>query len=81
MVGEELKWRQLARNQLMSQQGHHFSPHRKAKANIKCQILGKLASSGISNIAFASVLLGDKSSEKLIIMIINILSNRKTIYQ
>ena len=35
MDGEELKWRQLAHHQLMSQQGPHFSPHSKAKANYK----------------------------------------------
>ena len=29
---EELKWRQLAHIQLMSQHGPHFSPHSKAKA-------------------------------------------------
>ena len=33
MGGEELKWHQLAHHQLMSQQGPHFSPHIKAKAN------------------------------------------------
>ena len=33
--GEELKWRQLPHYHLMSQQGPHFSPHRKAKANDK----------------------------------------------
>ena len=32
---EELKWRQLAHHQLMSQQGPNFSPHSKAKANYK----------------------------------------------
>ena len=32
MGGEILKWRQLAHNQLMSQQRPHFSPHSKAKA-------------------------------------------------
>ena len=31
MSGQELKWRQLAHHQLMSQQGPHFSPHSKAK--------------------------------------------------
>ena len=30
MGGEELKWRQLAHHQLVSQQGPHFSPHSKA---------------------------------------------------
>ena len=46
MGGEELKWRQ------MSQQGPHFSPHRKAK---EAQISGKLVTSGISDVAIASV--------------------------
>ena len=31
--GEELKRRQLEHHQLMSQQGPHFSPYSKAKAN------------------------------------------------
>ena len=33
MGGEELKWRQLKHNQLMSLQGPHFSPHSTAKTN------------------------------------------------
>ena len=55
MGGEELKWRQLVHHQLMSQQGPHFSPHSKAKANYKAQISGKLVTSGISDVATASV--------------------------
>ena len=39
--GEELKWRQLAHHQLMTQK--------------KSQISGKLVTSGISDVAFASV--------------------------
>ena len=39
--GEELKWRQLAHHQLMSQHGPHFSPHSKAKANDKSTNLRK----------------------------------------
>ena len=35
MGGQELKWRQLAHHQLMSQQGPHFSPHSKAKTKDK----------------------------------------------
>ena len=35
MGGEELKWYQLAQNQLMSSQGSHFSPHSTAKFNHK----------------------------------------------
>ena len=52
---EELKWCQLGHHQLMSQQGPHFSLHSKAKANVKAQISGKLLSSGISDVAIASV--------------------------
>ena len=52
MGGDELKWRQLAHHQFMSQQGPHFSPHRKAK---EAQISGKLVTSGISDVAIASV--------------------------
>ena len=58
MGGEELKWRQLAHNQLMSPQGPHFSPHSTAKTSTN---LRKLVSSGISDVAFASV-----SSEKTV---------------
>ena len=53
MGGEELKWRQLAHNQLMSPQGPHYSPHSTAKTNYKSQISGKLVSSGKSDVAIA----------------------------
>ena len=33
--GDELKWRQLTHNQLLSPQGPHFSPHSIAKPIIK----------------------------------------------
>ena len=39
--GEEFKWRQLAYHHLMSQQGPHFIPHSKAKANDKSTNLRK----------------------------------------
>ena len=55
MDGEEIKWRQLAHHQLMSQQGPHFSPHSKAKANYKSTNLRKISTSGISDVAIASV--------------------------
>ena len=54
MCGKELKWRQPA-HQLISQQGPHFSPRSKAKATYKSTISGKLLSSGISDVAIASV--------------------------
>ena len=50
--GEELKWRQLAHHQLMSQQGPHFGPHSKAKANDKSTISGGMVSSGISSLQY-----------------------------
>ena len=40
--GEELKWRQLAHHQSMSQHGPHFSPHSKAKAIYKSTNLRKI---------------------------------------
>ena len=77
MGGEELKWRQLAHHQLMSQQGPHFSPHSKAKANYKSKNLRKLVTSGISDVAIASVH-SEKTRLKKIIMILNhLLVNEK----
>ena len=81
MGWEELKWRQLAHHQLMSQQGPHFSPHsKKLKPIIKAQISGKLITSGISDVATASVHSEKIHLKKLIMIIIIITSNRKTIY-
>ena len=63
MGGEELKRRQLAHHQLVSQQGPHFSPHNKAKANYKSTNLRKI---GISDVVTASVyVLGDNPSEEV----------------
>ena len=69
MGREELKWRQLAHHQLMSQQGPQFSPHSKAKANDRAQISGRMVSSGISDVAIASVH-SEKTHMKKMIMII-----------
>ena len=68
----------------MSQQGPHFSPHSKAKANYKPQISGKLVSSGISVVAFASVYSEKTRLKKLmntivIIIIIMNLSQETTV--
>ena len=49
MGGEELKWRQLAHHQLMSQQILVQSV--KLKPNIKAQISGKWVTIGISDVA------------------------------
>ena len=37
----------------MSQQGIHYSPYSKAKANYRAQISGKMVTSGISDVAIA----------------------------
>ena len=55
MGREGLKWCQLTHHQLMNQQGPQFSPHSKAKANLTVQISRKLVTSGISDVAIASV--------------------------
>ena len=47
MGREEIKRRQLAYHQLMSQPRHHFSPHSTAKSMIKSQISGLMVSNGI----------------------------------
>ena len=67
MGGEELKWRQLVHHYLKSQQGPHFSPHSKAKANDKSS---NLRSSGISHVAYASVYSEKTRLKKCLIMII-----------
>ena len=82
MGREELKWRQLAHHQLMSQHGPHFSPCSKAKAIYKSKISGKLVTNGINDVAFASVYSEKTRLKKCLIMIIIITStcNRNTIY-
>ena len=76
MGGEELKWRQLAHHQLMSQQGPHFSPRSKAKANYKSTNLRKLVTTGISDVATTSVH-SEKTRLKKLIMIIIIIITEK----
>ena len=61
MGGEELKWRQLAHHQLMSQQGPHFSPHSKAKAI-------NLVTIGISDVSVYSEKTRLKKLMKIIII-------------
>ena len=57
MGGEELQWHQLAHHQLMSQQGPHFSPHSKAKANYKSTNLRKIGNKWFkcSSVCFSSL--------------------------
>ena len=68
MGGEELKWRQLKHNQLMSPQGRHFSPHSQLKPTIKAQISGRMASIGISDVVTASVYSEKTRMKKLMMM-------------
>ena len=63
MGGEELKRRQLAQHQLMSQQGLILVHTEKLKP--KRPNLRKLESSGISHVAFASILLGENPFEEV----------------
>ena len=56
MGGEDLKWRQLAHHQLMSQPRTSVLVHIvELKPMIKEQIAGRMVSSGICDVAFASV--------------------------
>ena len=77
--GEELKWCQLAHHQLMSQQGSHFSSHRRAKTNDKAQFSGRMVSSDITDVGFASVY-SEKAHLKKLMMMNYYYYNRKTIY-
>ena len=52
---EELKWRQLAHHQLMSQQVAHTV---KLKPFMKAQISGKLVAIGISDVKESQVSMG-----------------------
>ena len=60
----------------MSQQRPHFSPHSKAKANYKAPISGKLVSSGISDVAIASVHSVKTRLKKMIMIIIIIITEK-----
>ena len=80
MGGEELEWLQLAHHQIKSQQGLLLVHTVKLKPIIKAQISGKLITSGISDVATASVYFEKTRLKKMIMIIIIITSNRKTIY-
>ena len=71
---EELKWRQN-HNQLMSQQGYHFSPHAvQLKPTIKAQISGRMAAFGISDVVTAKVYSEKTRMKKLVMMMKMIIS-------
>ena len=78
MGGEELKWRQLAHHQLMSQHKGFILVHTvKLKPITKAQISGKLVTIGISDVVTAS-LHSEKTRMKKLIMIIIIMNIKIT---
>ena len=58
------------------EEGPHFSPHSKAKANYKAQISGKLVTSCISDVAIASLHSKKTRLKKMIMIIIIICMNK-----
>ena len=78
MGGEELKWRQLKHNQLMSSQCLILVHAVQLKPMIKVQISERMASVGISDVVTASVYSEKTRLKKLMMimkMIIIIISN------
>ena len=67
---EELKWHQLAHNQLMSRKDLILVHTVQLKPILKTQISGKLVSTGISDVAFISVSSEKTHMKKCWIMII-----------
>ena len=84
MGGEKIKWHQLAHHQLMFQPSISFlSTQVQLKPMTKAQISGRMFCNGTSDVATASVNSEKTCLKKLMMMmnvIINITSNRKTIY-
>ena len=76
MGREELKWRQLKHNQLMSPQGPHFSPHSRAKTNDKSTNLRKIGIYWYSGVVTASVN-SEKTRMKKSMMILIIINRKK----
>ena len=76
MGEEELQWRQLTHNQLMSLQGPILVHTVQLKPIIKAQISGKLVSSSISDVAFTSIYSEKTRLKKLMIMIILIITEK-----
>ena len=78
--GEELKWCQLTHHQLMSQIDLIIVHTVNRNPMIQVQISGRMVSSGMSEVAIASVYSEKTRLKKLMIIIIIITSNRKRIY-
>ena len=69
MCGEELKWHQLAHNQLMSQQGPHSVVHTvQLKPMIKSHSAGRMDSSGIRDVMITSLYTEKAHLKKLMMM-------------
>ena len=68
MVSVSTPWCQLAHHQLMSQQGSHFSSHSRAKTNDKAHFSGRMVSSDITDVGFASVYSEKTRLKKLMMM-------------
>ena len=82
MGGEELKWHQLAHHLLTNEPAKDLIlVHTvQLKPKIKVQISGRMVSSGISDVALASVYSEKTRLKKLMMKMIIIIINRKTIY-
>ena len=80
MGGEELKWRQLAHHQLMSQPKTSFNSTSTSKTNDKAQISGRMVSSGIIDVPFAQYTQKNPSEQVDDYDYYYYYYNRKTIY-
>ena len=68
MGGDELKQHQPVQHKIRSQQGPHFSPHSTSKTNDKSTFLGRMVSSGISDVLIPSVNSEKTHLKKLMMM-------------
>ena len=73
----EIKMASAAHHQLMRLQGPHFSPRSKGKANYKGR---KLVTSGVCDVAIASVYFEKTCPKKIIMIIIMNLSQLTTVF-
>ena len=73
---EEFKWCQPAHHKLWSQQRPHFSPHSISKTN--AHSLGRMISSGISDVMITSVHSEKTRLKKLMMRILMIIITNKS---
>ena len=76
MGREELKWRQLTHNQLMSRKDLILVHTVQLKTTIKAQTSGRMASIGISDVVTASIYLVKSRLKKLLKIIIVIIAEK-----